>query len=267
MNCKVREFKCVKNTQAGDETEASSVSVFYELDQATRIYCSIDGPMQKQMSGESTSEGCQVKVNIEFINNFESGAQAILNQFPDEKEYLEQVCASMPSEAAANHEREQRVKFLTNGVVVQTLQKLLQAVILGYEGTQISVNFTVVECNQDLMQALVNTASFALLSSNLRMKCVPAAICVLSSAHLEEVCTDPTLQEIQAMRQKFSHKCFAVVDAQKQEFLYSKIEPLDWSSIEADKSSNENALTLSQVSKLMGICQSAAAKVQEILTA
>jgi hypothetical protein len=80
--------------------------------------------MQKQMGGDASShESCQVKVNVEFINHFGSGAsnnqnESILDQFPDEKEYLEQVCENMPSEGAANHEREQKVKYLTNGVVV-----------------------------------------------------------------------------------------------------------------------------------------------------
>lgn len=137
--------------------------------------------------------------------------------------------------------------------------------ILGYEGTQIIINFTIIECNQDLLQALVNAASFALLSSSLRMKCVPAAICVLSSEHLEEVCADPTLQEIQSMRQKYTHKSFAVVDAQKQEFLYSKVEPLNWRSDDNSSSSNSNALQLSEVTKLMGILMSTASKVQDLL--
>ena len=112
------------------------------------------------------------------------------------------------------------------------------------------------------MQALVNAASFALVSSNLRMKCVPAAICLLSSEDLKEVCADPTLQEIRDMRQTFTHKSFAVVDPQKQELLYSKVEPLNWHGV-ADK--NASALKLGDVTKLMGMLMSSATKVQEIL--
>lgn len=79
--------------------------------------------MQKQMGGDaSNQESCQVKVNLEFINQFSSDSNnvgdSILDQFPDEKEYTDQVCESMPSEAAAGHEREQKVKYLTNGVVI-----------------------------------------------------------------------------------------------------------------------------------------------------
>jgi ribonuclease PH len=71
----------------------------------------------------------------------------------------------MPSEAAAQHERESRVKFLTSAVIQQTLQKILSSIMLGNEGTQILFDFTVIECDQDLMQALVNCAAGALLGS------------------------------------------------------------------------------------------------------
>ena len=71
----------------------------------------------------------------------------------------------MPSEAAAMHEKEQRVKFLTNGVINQTLQRILSSIILGNSGTQILFDFTVIDCDQDLMQALVNCAASALMNS------------------------------------------------------------------------------------------------------
>lgn len=76
----------------------------------------------------NSADSCQVKVNVEFIDsNFSDQSDSfltnslLLDQFPDVKEQLEQYCANMPSEAAAQHEREQRVKFLTQGVLQQTL--------------------------------------------------------------------------------------------------------------------------------------------------
>ena len=87
MKLNIREFQCVKSS-GGDEGE-STLNVFYEQDQSTRISCSIDGPMQKQMGGDtSNTESCQVKVNVEFINQIGSNTESILDQFPDEKEYI-----------------------------------------------------------------------------------------------------------------------------------------------------------------------------------
>ena len=120
--------------------------------------------MQKSQGADiGSGEACLIKVNVEFLGQASGANDLLLDQFPSEKEQLQQACDNMPSEAAAMHERENKVKYLTNGVVVQCLQKIFQSVILGYEGTQVNINFTVIECDQDLMQALVNCGSFALL--------------------------------------------------------------------------------------------------------
>lgn len=117
----------------------------------------------------------------------------------------------MPSEAAAQHEQEQRIKFLTQGVIQQTLQRILSSVILGNNGTQILFDFTVIDCDQDLMQALVNCASCALMASKFQLKCIPTAICILRSSDSFKV--DPSLSDIQEMRQRYSHKLFCVLDS------------------------------------------------------
>lgn len=84
--------------------------------------------MQKSMGGDQSLDSCQIKVNVNFINNmFQQGevdqlmSGALLDQFPQAKEYLEQTCASMHSEAAAQHEREQKLKFIVNGVLQQPI--------------------------------------------------------------------------------------------------------------------------------------------------
>jgi len=85
---------------------------------------------------------------VEFISGFSTEVNTLLlEQFPDHKEQLEQACANMPSEAAASHEQEQRIKFLTQGVIQQTLQRILSSVILGNNGTQILFDFTVIDCD------------------------------------------------------------------------------------------------------------------------
>lgn len=106
----------------------------------------------------------------------------------------------MPSEAAAQHEREQRIKFLTQGILQQTLQKILASIILGNEGTQVMFDFTVIECDQDLLQALVNCAASALLSSRFQLKCVPTAICILIKECGSSFQVDPNLESISSMR-------------------------------------------------------------------
>jgi ribonuclease PH len=135
----------------------------------------------------------------------------------------------MPSEAAAQHEREQRIKYLTQGVLQQQLQRIFSSVILGNEGTQILFDFTVIECDQDLLQALVNCAAGALLSSKFQLKCVPTAVTVLLKKGGAEYAIDPTLEAITSMRQHYTHKLFSVMDSQKQEFIFTSLTPLSWS--------------------------------------
>mmetsp|Transcript_11785 Transcript_11785/g.19891 ORF Transcript_11785/g.19891 Transcript_11785/m.19891 type:complete len:166 (-) Transcript_11785:188-685(-) len=146
----------------------------------------------------------------------------ILDQFPDVKEQLLLYCANMGSEQAASHEKEQKVKFLLNGVVQPAVQSVLQQVILGNEGTQIIFDFTVIECDQDIVQALVNCAATALMQSPFKLKCIPTAIYILidNSEHsrvelAKRALVDPSLKQIGEMRQKFTHSLLAVCDSQK----------------------------------------------------
>ena len=79
--------------------------------------------MQKSQGGDQgQAEQCQINVNIDFIDHFQSETNSLLlDQYPSEKEKLLQYCQSMHSEAAAQHETEQTIKQLKHGVLQQTL--------------------------------------------------------------------------------------------------------------------------------------------------
>ena len=81
-----RQFKCHSNngkSEAGVTAGETSVSTFYECGNTTKINCTIQGPMQKSQSADSTGESCQVKVNIEFIeNSADPNNSILLSQFP-----------------------------------------------------------------------------------------------------------------------------------------------------------------------------------------
>ena len=131
--------------------------------------------------------------------------------------------------------------------------------ILGNNGTQILFDFTVIDCDQDLMQALVNCAASALLASKFQLKCIPTAICILRQGDTFKV--DPTLAEIQEMRQRYSHKLFVVSDSQKEEIIFSSLNSLSWRG----ESHNEEALDLESLEKLMGLASSCCSKMHEYL--
>ena len=97
------------------------------------------------------------------------------------------------------------------------------------------------------MQALVNCASAALLASKFQLKCIPTAICILRKEGTFKV--DPSLSDINEMRQVYSHKLFVVADSQKEEFIYSNLAALTWRG----EKTNEEALDLESLEKLMGL--------------
>ena len=48
-----------------------------------------------------------------------------------------------------------------------------------YPGTTIAFNFTIIEMDSDILQAMVNCASIALLNSKFTCRCLPVAVCLL----------------------------------------------------------------------------------------
>ena len=65
--------------------------------------------------------------------------------------------------------------------MTQTMSSILTSAIATekYSGTQITVTFTVVELDCDIVQAMINCASVALLNSTLKCRFLPAAVCIL----------------------------------------------------------------------------------------
>ena len=145
------------------------------------------------------------------------------------------------------------------------MQKILASVILGNEGTQVMFDFTVIECDQDLLQALVNCAASALLSSRFEVKCIPTAICILIKDCGDSFQADPNLESIATMRQNYAHKLFAVVDSQKEEFIFSSLVPLSWASDPSGDASNANALSLEGLEQLMGLALSCGKKLHDFI--
>ena len=93
-------------------------------------------------------------------------------------------------------------------------------------------NFTIIECDQDLMQALINCASIALSNSNFQLKCIPVAICILRKSD-DEYVVDPSIEEIKTMRHhQITHKLLTVTDVNKEELIYSSLLPLNWQGAE-----------------------------------
>ena len=127
------------------------------------------------------------------------------------------------------------------------------------------LDFTIIECDQDLLQSLVNCAASALLGSSFQLKCIPTAICILAKDGGTAFQVDPSLEQISSMRQQFTHKLFAVVDSQKEEFIYSSIQPLSWTTTSADDRANSSALDLDALEKLMGLALSCGKKIHEFI--
>ena len=121
----------------------------------------------------------------------------------------------MASQAQVLHEKESRVKTAL-AKVQSTVQRVFQSVIMGYEGSQISLEFDIISCDQNLMQALINAAAVNLAQSGFRCKCIPAAITV---ALTDKMAVDPASADaINA-----TSILFAVVDSDKEEFLFSEL--------------------------------------------
>lgn len=63
----------------------------------------------------------------------------------------------------------------------QTMSSILTAAIATehYSGTQIAINFSIVELDCDILQAMVNCASVAMLNSTIKCRFLPVAVCLL----------------------------------------------------------------------------------------
>jgi len=89
----------------------------------------------------------------------------------------------MGNEAAIRAQSERLVKQKISQVITDVASVLAQSIHTEqYRGTQLVVAFSVVELSADLLQSLINCAAIALLSSSIRCRCLPVAICLLRDA-------------------------------------------------------------------------------------
>ena len=71
---------------------------------STKISCAFFGPMQLTQQGSSvSSDGCVIKVNVEFPDEHKT---SLLEQLPQVKESLQAVAEAMPTEAVAQMQQE-----------------------------------------------------------------------------------------------------------------------------------------------------------------
>ena len=116
------------------------------------------------------------------------------------------------------------------------------------------LDFDVIECDQDLMQALTNCAAANLLSSGFRLKCVPTVICILadvSKGESERYLVDPTLSELALAKTTHSHKLFAVADCQKEEFIYTELRAYSHLGMDVEDLEKLMGLSLSCCKKML----------------
>ena len=189
---------------------------------ATKISCAFFGPMQLTQQGSSVSaDGCVIKVNIEFPDEQKS---ALLKQMPQVNEALQAVAESMPTEAVAQMQQEQKLKQLITQLSY-VMSGILSSSIAteSYQGTLITCTFNIVELDQDILQAMVNCACAALLSSSLKCRCLPVAITMLHAPTPNNVLVDPSVNELTHVR-KFAHKLRLVFNPDTEELIYSSME-------------------------------------------
>ena len=124
------------------ETVQTTSRKDFEGERATKVICSIFGPMQKLKDASGVgSEACSVKVTIEFDDLMRS-EQILLEQYPAVEEDLEMQLDQAGTKAASDSIREKRLKAITHNVQAE-LQKTLQSCILteSYPATTIAFNF------------------------------------------------------------------------------------------------------------------------------
>ena len=97
------------------------------------------------------------------------------------------------------HKERQLKEQLTE--LTQTMSSVLTAAIATehYSGTQIAVTFSIVELDCDIVQAMVNCASVAMLNSTIKCRFLPVAVCLLQQENPADEsasvsCVDPTLR-------------------------------------------------------------------------
>ena len=121
--------------------------------------------------------------------------------------------------------KERRLKELLTQLS-QTVSSILTASIATehYSGTQISVTFNIVELDCDIVQAMVNCASVAMLNSAIKCRFLPVGVCLLQQPESIS-CVDPTLRQL-SNQVAFAQKVRLVFNVDTAELTYSSMEAL-----------------------------------------
>lgn len=129
-----------------------------------------------------------------------------------------------------------------------------------YSGTLISVTFSVVELDCDIVQALVNCASVAMLNSTIKCRFLPVSVCLLQQSmsdqdKLQSVSiVDPSVSQL-ANQVTFSQKLRLVFNVDTEELSYSSMESLKHGSV----------LDLESMERTVGTGLSAARKLHKLI--
>lgn len=126
-----------------------------------------------------------------------------------------------------------------------------------YSGTQIAVTFSVVELDCDIVQALVNCASVAMLNSSIKCRFLPVAICLLQQQDASQSsasAVDPNLRQL-SNQATFGQKVRLVFNVDTEELTYSSMEALK----------HDQMLDLAEIERIMGTGLSAARKLHKLV--
>ena len=145
--------------------------------------------------------------------------------------------------------------------LTQTVSSVLTAAIATehYSGTQISVSFSVVELDCDILQALVNCASVAMLNSTIKCRFLPVAICLLQQDQGDATgqsvsLVDPMLRQL-SNQVTFAQKVRLVFNVDTEELTYSSMEALKHGSM----------LDLASMERTIGTGLSSAQKLHKLI--
>lgn len=165
--------------------QSASASAYYETHPSsqddkhgTKLSVQLFGPMQLQSQANTVqSEGCQLKVTIEFADE---NQRVLLEQMPIVDDTLKLVRENMPTEAVAQMQTENKLKFIGNQLSVLMSQILASSLCTDeYNGSQIMCTFQVIELDQDIVQAMVQALAKALHHSTFKLRCLPVGVTIL----------------------------------------------------------------------------------------
>ena len=218
----------------------------------SKLSVQLFGPMQLQASQNTIqSEGCQLKVTIEFSDDDQ---RVLLNQMPLLNDQLIQVMENMPTEAVAQMQKEQKLKLVQNHLSVIMSQILASSLITdAYNGSQILCNFQIIELDQDIVQAMIQTLSKALLNSPFKLRCLPIGVTILLNSQIGYI-VDPNLEQLRDTGLT-THKIRLAFNVDTEELLMSSMQQLQ----------SKQGLNLDQMEEIVSLGLSVAKKIHGLI--